>query len=279
MPLIIAHRGASALAPENTLAAFRRAVEDGADGVEFDVRLAKDGVPVVVHDASLLRTAGIKKRVCDLTAEQLSRIDAGSWFNAYPRHTRSAFADEGVPTLRSVLQTLETIDGPIYIELKCERGEDVSPVVDAVCREIADSPRLGNVIIKSFHLAVIPRARAVLPGVQTAALFAPKIMRLLRKEKYLINIASELGADHLSLHKSMVSRKLVRQAEKRGLPVTVWTVNASRWVPRGAKLGLFAMITNDPTKLLRTRESTPPARAQAGKPKQKTSRADSQPAE
>jgi glycerophosphoryl diester phosphodiesterase len=79
-PLIIAHRGASAVAPENTIAAFRRAIEVGADGVEFDVRLARDGVPVVIHDSTLERTAGLKRGVSDLTSEELSQIDVGSWF-------------------------------------------------------------------------------------------------------------------------------------------------------------------------------------------------------
>ncbi|HEX6125738.1 MAG TPA: glycerophosphodiester phosphodiesterase family protein [Pyrinomonadaceae bacterium] len=255
-PLIIAHRGASALAPENTLAAFKRAIEVGADGVEFDVRLSKDGVPVVIHDATLLRTAGVNERVTDLTAEQLSRLDAGSWFNiAHPRHARAEFAAEGIPRLRSVLELLEGVDGPIYLEMKCESEREVSSIVDAVCRDVAGSSLLKRVIIESFHLAVIPQTRAILPGVQTAALFAPKIMRLLRKEKYLINIAHELGADHLSVHKALVSRKLVRQAEKHGMSITVWTVNTARWVTRAAKRRLYGVITDDPSKLLRSRES------------------------
>lgn len=255
-PLIIAHRGASASAPENTLAAFARAVEAGADGVELDVRLSKDGKPVVIHDATLSRTAGISTRVADMTAEQLSIVDAGSWFNsAFPARARSEFAGEGIPSLRSVLQLLEKIRGPIYIEMKCETELDVSPLVDAVCREIAGSPLLERMIVKSFRLGIVPQTRAVLPGVQTAALFAPKVMRLLRKEKYLINIAQELGADHLSVHKSLVSRKLTRKAAKYGMPVTVWTVNTARWIPRARKWGLFAVITNDPLKMLACRES------------------------
>ena len=255
-PLIIAHRGASALAPENTLAAFHRAIDDGADGIEFDVRLSKDGVPVVIHDSSLVRTARANMLVADLTAEQLSRLDAGSWFNAaYPARARSNFASEGVPSLRAVLQLLIKIDGPIYIELKCETERDISPLVEAVCGEIASSPLFHRIIVKSFRLAVIPRTMAVLPGIHTAALFAPQVMRLLRKEKYLINIACELGADHLSVHKSLVSRKLIRKAEKNGIPVTAWTVNAERWIPRAIKQGLFALITNDPSKMVTRREA------------------------
>lgn len=255
-PLIIAHRGGSACAPENTIAAFKKAIESGADGVEFDVRLSKDGVPVVIHDATLTRTAGVDKRVADLTAKQLSSIDAGSWFNAaYPAHARPEFGAEGIPSLRTVLQLLENVEGPIYVEIKCETEDDVSPLVDAVCREIAGSPLLEQIIVKSFRLGVIPRMRAVLSGVQTAALFAPQVMRLLRKEKYMINIAQELGADHLSVHKSLVSRKLVRKAEKFGMPVTVWTVDTVRWLPRAIKQGVFAVITNDPLTLLTGRES------------------------
>ncbi len=256
LPLIIAHRGASALAPENTIAAFIKALDDGADGVEFDVRLAKDGVPVVIHDATLLRTTGVNLRVADLTAEQLSHMDAGSWFNAaHPASARPEFAAEGVASLRSVLAGLEKVKGPVYIEMKCETDDELSPLVNAVCREIADSPFLERVIVKSFRLEVIPRVRAVLPHVQTAALFAPKVMRLLRKEKYLINIAREVGADHLSVHKALVNRKLARKAEKWRMPVTVWTVDTARWVPRAVKRGLFALITNDPAKLVSTRES------------------------
>jgi glycerophosphoryl diester phosphodiesterase len=250
-PLIIAHRGASALAPENTIAAFTEAIASGADGVEFDVRLSKDGVPVVIHDATLLRTAGVNEHVADLTSEQLSGIDVGSWFNtAYPSQARADFAAEGIPSLRSVLQLLEKISGPVYIEMKCETDDDVSGLVDAVCREIAESTLLERIIVKSFRLGVIPRTQAVLPGIRTAALFAPKVMRLLRKEKYLINIARELGADHLSVHKALISRQLVKKAEKVGMPVTVWTVNTPRWIPRARKLGVFAVITNDPATML-----------------------------
>ena len=79
-PLVIAHRGASLRAPENTLAAFHQAIHDGADAVELDVRLSRDGVPVVLHDASLERTTGVAAQVADVTLDQLRRLDAGAWF-------------------------------------------------------------------------------------------------------------------------------------------------------------------------------------------------------
>src|SRR5215208_2524413 len=79
-PLIIGHRGASAVAPENTMAAFREAIATGADGIEFDVRLTRDGVPVIIHDSTLRRTGGLQRRVSDLAASELEQVDVGSWF-------------------------------------------------------------------------------------------------------------------------------------------------------------------------------------------------------
>src|SRR3712207_531627 len=99
-PLIIAHRGASALAPENTLAAFQRAIEDGPEGLEFDVRMAKDGVPVVFHDSTLKRMARREGRTSSITTAELQSLDLGEWFNG--RNAARAdekFAGETVPTL------------------------------------------------------------------------------------------------------------------------------------------------------------------------------------
>src|SRR4029079_16191350 len=101
-PLILGHRGASAVAPENTLAAFSRAMSDGADGIEFDVRLSRDRVPVVIHDANLNRTAGVDRRVSDLTAKDLQEIDAGSWFDKTQRNYSSTLAGEKLPSLEQV---------------------------------------------------------------------------------------------------------------------------------------------------------------------------------
>src|ERR1044071_4382596 len=111
-PLVIAHRGASAHAPENTLAAFRRALEVGADGVEFDVRLSRDGVPAVIHDSTLERTGGRADKVSKLTALELQDVDVGSWFNRkHPERADQAFADERVPLLTQVLELLADYKG------------------------------------------------------------------------------------------------------------------------------------------------------------------------
>ncbi|HLA96380.1 MAG TPA: glycerophosphodiester phosphodiesterase family protein, partial [Pyrinomonadaceae bacterium] len=107
MPLIIAHRGASALAPENTFAAFQRAIDDGADGIELDVRLAKDGVAVVFHDSTLNRTALKKGRLANFTSLELGCLDVGSWFNSQtPKLADAAYKKEVVPSLAETLNFL-----------------------------------------------------------------------------------------------------------------------------------------------------------------------------
>src|SRR5258705_46647 len=121
-PLILGHRGASALAPENTLAAFSRAMSDGADGIEFDVRLSRDQVPVVIHDATLNRTAGIDQPVSELTAAELRAVDVGSWFNRNEPAT-SPFACEKLPTLAQVFDLFSANRGVLYVEMKCETHE------------------------------------------------------------------------------------------------------------------------------------------------------------
>ena len=91
------------------------------------------------------------------------------------------------------------------------------------------------------------------PSVKTAALFAPKIMTILRKEKHLVKIAEEFGAGELSIHYSLATKKLMRKALERALPVTIWTVDNPRWIKRAIRLGLNAIITNDPARLLARR--------------------------
>jgi len=249
-PFIIAHRGASAFAPENTLAAFRRAIEDGAEGIEFDVRLAKDGVPVVFHDATLSRVSSEQGLLSHYTSEELQKTDVGSWFNRHKTNTASEnFSAETVSTLAQILDFLRDYKGLIYIELKC-RAKEIEQITKVVCRIIADSSLLPQIIVKSFQLEFISQIRRILPQAQTAALFAPKILTILRKEKRLIEIANELEADQISIHYSLATRKLMEIAEKRNLPVTIWTADNPRWVRRAVELGIGAIITNNPARLL-----------------------------
>jgi glycerophosphoryl diester phosphodiesterase len=249
-PLIIAHRGASAHAPENTLAAFQAAIDAGADGIELDVQLAKDGVAVVFHDYDLKRVASRNDEVRAVTAAEMGNVDVGQWFEK--KTGNSAFVGECVPTLASVLELLATVRPRIYIELKAEEG-DASLLVAAVCGSIKDSPLLPQMIVKSFRLSVIPEVRERLPEVKTAALFAPTVMDYLRRKKHIVEIARELGADELSLHRSLASKKLCSLAADAGMPITIWTADNPRWIDRARERGIQAIITNDPSKMFAAR--------------------------
>lgn len=249
-PLIVGHRGASAHAPENTHAAFQMAIDAGAEGVEFDVRLAGDGVPVVIHDHNLLRTASRSQKISQMSSQELSHIDVGSWFNkTFPRKAREEFAKETVPTLKDVLKLLQDFRGLIYIELKA--GETNSRELSAaVCDCVRESPQLAQMIVKSFKLGAIPDVRHLLPDVQTAALFAPEIMTYLRRREHIIALAQEFGAHQLSVHYSLVTPTLCNLAAAAGMPLTVWTVDDPRWLGRRKNLNIRAVITNDPTRLI-----------------------------
>jgi glycerophosphoryl diester phosphodiesterase len=239
-PLIIGHRGASAHAPENTLAAFQMAIDAGADGVEFDVQLSRDGVPVVIHDATLQRTGGQTDAVADLTAAELSAVDVGSWFG--PK-----FRGQHVPTLIEVLEFCRGLRR-IYIELKVNVA-DFSPLAAAVCDTIRPSPDLPQMIVKSFRLGAIPLVRQSLPEVQTAALFEPAIRDLIRRRRYMLALAREFGAHQISIHRSLITRKLARLASEAQMPITIWTADNPRWVKRATSLGIGAIITNDPGRM------------------------------
>ncbi|MCB1024581.1 MAG: hypothetical protein KDB79_09330, partial [Acidobacteria bacterium] len=226
-----------------------------AEGIEFDVRLAGDGVPVVFHDSDLKRICGIDRRVSDLSSVELGKLDAGSWFNEKNRRSAAAkYSKERIPTLEQTLSMLSGFQGTIYVELKA-RGNSIGKLAKAVSKIIRNSNLRAQIIVKSFKIQAIPVIRKHAPGVKTATLFAPKVMNILQKEKRLINISRDLCADRISLHFSLATRKLLEKARQNGLPVTIWTADNPRWIKRAYQLGIDHLITNDPQKLLSHRDS------------------------
>lgn len=253
-PLIIAHRGTSALAPENTFAAFSRAIEDRADGIELDVRLANDGVPIVFHDETLNRLAQMDGRVIDRSTVELKKLDVGSWFNSkYPKLSDARYSGERIPTFAELLEFLRDYEGRIYVELKC-RKEEISPLVKSVCDLIRTSRLLPQIILKCFKLRALSMARVVLPEIYTASLFAPKILNVFHKKKHLLKRAEDCLADEISIHYSLATKKFMKRATDSGFPTTIWTADNPRWVNRASNLGINAVITNNPGILLARRD-------------------------
>lgn len=252
-PLIIAHRGASLHAPENTLAALRMAIDAGADGVEFDVQVSNDGVPVVFHDLDLRRIAGRSRRVRDLTVAELKDVDVGAWYDRKRRRRRSSeFAGEKIPTLEEVLRLLDGFTGRIYVELKAAPS-GAHEMVSTVCGTLGDSRLLPQMIVKSFRSEILPEVRRVLPDVTTAALFAPEIVNLLKSKESLVAHARSRGADELSLHRTLATKRTCSLATAAGMPITVWTADDVSWIDKCRTRGIAALITNGPAKMLAAR--------------------------
>jgi glycerophosphoryl diester phosphodiesterase len=247
-PLIIGHRGASALAPENTLAAFARAMEDGADGVEFDVRLSKDNVPVVIHDAGLRRTGGVSKRVSELTAQQLGKMNVGSCFNRrFPALANKQYDKERVPTLEHLLRQFLGTSAVLYLEMKSD-GRNYESLADACVELLHKYSFIKQTIVECFDLNAIAFIKELDPAIRTAALFEPAIKRPLSllKRRPLIKQARDARADELALHHRLVNRRMVGRARESELPCVIWTVDHPRWTKRASDLGLKAVITNNP---------------------------------
>lgn len=252
-PLIIAHRGASALAPENTLVSFRRALKDGAEGVECDVRLARDDVPIVFHDSTLKRTAFQETRVADLTSRELATIDVGTWFNLrHEKHARSEYRRETVPTLEQFFELMRENQKVIYVELKCE-AENYTKFARAVTELIHDFDYQHRVVVKSFEHECLCELKRISPQIRIAALYKPNPSRVLRPGRELVKPALRVCADEISLHYTLATSRAVRKAHLAGLRTIIWTADHPAWVRRAAKLGIYAIITNNPARLLARR--------------------------
>jgi glycerophosphoryl diester phosphodiesterase len=252
-PLIIGHRGASKVAPENTLAAFERALADGADGIEFDVRLARDNVPVVIHDATLKRTAAttahLDAPIAALSSSELSTIDVGSWFNRrFPARAEASYARETVPTLARVFDSIAPHCRTLYVELKCESA-DITNFAEKVVTEVRAHGLEERVVIESFALAAITEVKRIAPELRTAAAFERHLRRPMPAPRTLLRQARACRADELALARTLVSRRMVEAARACELPIPVWTVDHPSWVGRASALGLRAIITNDPARL------------------------------
>lgn len=243
-PLIIGHRGASAVAPENTMAAFREAISVGADGIEFDVRLTRDGVPVVIHDSTLRRTGGLPHRVADLTSSELAKIDVGSWF-------ARSFANETVPSLAELFTLFQSNNAMLYLEMKCDSPAEYAPLAEACCQLIDDYALKERVIIECFQLPALRIVREIHSDIKTVALFEPSISTpSVLSDQSIINKAKDVGAAAIALHHRLARKSLVEKATDAGMHVAVWTVDDPAWVERARTIGIDALITNDPARLL-----------------------------
>ena len=237
---IIAHRGASRSAPENTLPAFRLAWKQGADVAELDVRLSRDGRIVVTHDVTARRTGGLNRKVCGLTLAELRALDFGRWKGAKWAGTR-------IPTLDEVAQTVPA-GKRLLIEIKC--GPEIIPELRKVLDESGMRRRF---ILQSFSLPTMQAVKREFPGVEAGwlcALRRPAALQAAAEADALIRRAAEAGMNGLHLRGSpFIDARMVNHVKAAHLKLRVWTVDSApvaRWL---AGLGIDGIITNRPGRL------------------------------
>jgi glycerophosphoryl diester phosphodiesterase len=250
-PLIIGHRGASAIAPENTMAAFREAIAVGADGIEFDVRLTRDRVPVVIHDSTLHRTASLPQRVAGLSWEELKNIDVGSWFARKKNLPPGSFATETVPSLRELFTLFESNNLTLCLEMKCDSLAEYAPLAEACCQLIEEHSLRDRVIVECFKLPALGILKQLDKEIKTAALFEPSFSTpSVLLDQSVISQATAVRASYLALHYRLARQSLVDKAKLAGLKVALWTVDEPSWIERARAMGIEALITNDPAAML-----------------------------
>jgi glycerophosphoryl diester phosphodiesterase len=234
---IVAHRGASFDAPENTVAAFKLAWEQKADASELDIYVTKDGKLVVIHDATTKRTAGTDLKVADSTLEELRKLDAGKW-------KAEKFAGERLPTLDEMLATVPT-GKRVFIEIKC--GPEAVPEMDRVLK--ANKLKPEQVCVIAFNADVIAATKKLRPDLQALWLvsLAPKNQKP-RTAEELIAKAKEIKADGLDLSATpaVLNKAFGDKVRAAGLKLYVWTVNDVELARKMIAAGAESITTDKP---------------------------------
>jgi glycerophosphoryl diester phosphodiesterase len=236
LPRLIGHRGAAAHAPENTLAGLATAKRMGVSWVEFDVALSADGHPVVLHDATLLRTAGLERLVSELTWSELRELDVGSWFAA-------DFKNERLPSLAQYVERLGELGLGANIEIKPVQGHEASTavaVVEAV--KSAWPPALSEPLLSSFSVTALEVAQDLGPAIARG---------------YLVEelppgwqaTAARLGAASVHPWHEPLTQAQLRALKAAGYLVAVYTVNEAARARELLAWGADSLITDDPPAL------------------------------
>jgi len=226
-PLVVAHRGASAEAPENTAAAIRLGIEQGADLVEFDIRSTRDGIPILVHDEDLRRCGGRSDKVVDLDYETASQIDVGSWFDA------KFTGERMIPLEEAVALCLEAGVRPL-IERKTGTPEEIIAALNKI-------DALEKVTIIAFDWDFLAAFRQLSPKTPIAPLGKKDLASQLPE---ILEI--EPRPEWVGWKNQDLDREGVEAAHTAGLKVNVWTVDSAKDVAKHLALGVDSITTNRP---------------------------------
>lgn len=225
--LVIAHRGASGYAPENTLASMKKAIEMKADMSELDVQETADGKMIILHDGSLKRTTGVDKNIWETNYADLKGLDAGSWFS-------EEYKGESIPTLQEVI---DLVKGKMKLNIELKTNKHEKKLAERTLKIVEDNNFLDQVVFTSFKFAEADKVKELNPKAKVGYLFSklPKDV-----DVFTANI------DVLSAKYKLVDAEFVKKAKANGKEVVVWTVNKPEDMKRMIELGVDAIITNYP---------------------------------
>ncbi len=235
LPPVIGHRGAAAQAPENTLAGLARAAELGCSWVEFDVRLAADGIPVLLHDRSLARTAGLNATIDEVPCRRLATLDAGS-------HAGPFWAGERIPTLAQALDACRVLGLVPAIEIKATAGDGWA-AAGAVARILRRRWAGRRALVTSFSLRALYRMRLAAWRMPLALPMAPRLRRFWRLHMRL------LGCVSVHVPSALATPALIAWAKRRRKSIAVFTVNDPDEARRLLAAGIDSVISDDPERL------------------------------
>lgn len=238
-PWIIAHRGASGQAPENTLAAFERAVQVGSPFIETDLQLTRDAHFVAIHDGTLERTTNGRGAVHDFTLAELRELDAGKWFDR-------EFSGERIPTLEETLEFSRKHDVVFYLELKYDSAWGMHHALVAALRNGNSAART---VVISFDPSTLLAVHDLDPSLMTGLLIED------RTEDF-VQLANRVGARQVCAASSLVTPEFVEQAHRSDLHVVAWTVNKSEEMRAMMSAGVEGIMSDFPDRLRATIEDT-----------------------
>lgn len=258
--MVIAHRGASAYGPENTLAAYKQAIMLKADYVEIDLQMSKDGQLIAMHDETLSRTTNAKElfpnrapwRVKDFTLEEISRLDAGSWFNrTYPEQAKTEYIRQHVPTLVEVIDYVKKYGNGkvgLYIETK---APSAYPGMEEKVIEILNKANVLNdrkLFLESFSEQSLRTLKNFAPHIKLIQLYKRGMLagkNVYQEFKRISEYAVGIGPT-----KELVGRRLIKAAHQNYLLVHPWTVNSQRDMAALLALGVDGQFTNNTDHLV-----------------------------
>jgi len=242
--LAIGHRGAAGITPENTKLSFVKALDLGADAIEFDVQLTRDDVAIIFHDDTLERTTDGKGRVNATDFPAIAKLDAGSWFGA-------SFKGIEIPTLE---ETLKTLAGRVTLNIELKPDQRVEKLTKHVITAVARFEAFEHVIFSSFNTAAVAIVRRLVPSARIGILCNKGGL------SPALELAERLGAETLNPHTSMIDHDLLERARARGLSVWTWTANEPGEISLLSALGVAGIFSDYPDRVANPRRLTPSVR-------------------